>query len=365
MTVPAAAEPLSGAGATGGGAVPPARGRARHLPAWPLLIVVVALFAVFPLVFSDVTTTSIAVYTLIFMVSASAWNIFSGYSGYLALGHAVFFGTGAYTVALTEQDWHVPAGWAVFALMPVAGLVAGAVAIPVGLVALRTRRHTFVVVTIAIFFVFQLLAFNLPFTDGTTGIQLNTPLWSAYTYNEPFFYVTLVILVATVALSWAVRRSRFGLQLMAIRDDEDRALGMGVRVRRVKLGAFMLSAIPVGMAGGMYAYFLGAIYPQVAFDPLFDIAIALMAFLGGLGTLAGPLIGALVLESLQQYFTLTFSNSSLYLIVYGVLFLVVILLLPRGIVPSLGQLFASRRARAARDGGGESTVGADVAGVSG
>jgi branched-chain amino acid transport system permease protein len=152
---------------------------------------------------------------------------------------------------------------------------------------------------------------------------------------------------------------------MAIRDDEDRALGMGVRVRRVKLGAFVLSAIPVGMAGGMFAYFLGAIYPQVAFDPLFDIAIALMAFLGGLGTLAGPLIGALVLESLQQYFTLTFSNSGLYLIIYGVLFLVVILLLPRGIVPGLGQFVASRRARAARDGGADSaTVGADVAGVS-
>jgi|HubBroStandDraft_6_1064221.scaffolds.fasta_scaffold355477_2 branched-chain amino acid transport system permease protein len=365
MTVPAAAEPLSGAGAAGGGGVPPAPMRFRRVPAWPLLFVVVAVFAVFPLVFSDVTTTSIAVYTLIFMVSASAWNIFSGYSGYLALGHAVFFGTGAYTVALTEQDWHVPAGWAVFALMPVAGLVAGLLAIPIGLVALRTRRHTFVVVTIAIFFVFQLLAFNLPFTAGTTGIQLNTPTWSAYTYNEPFFYVTLVILIGTVALSWAVRRSRFGLQLMAIRDDEDRALGMGVRVRRVKLGAFMLSAIPVGMAGGMYAYFLGAIYPQVAFDPLFDIAIALMAFLGGLGTLAGPLIGALVLESLQQYFTLTFTNSSLYLIVYGVLFLVVILLLPRGIVPSLGQLWAWRRARAARGGGADAAVGADVAEVSG
>ena len=149
----------------------------------------------------------------------------------------MFFGTGAYTVALTAQDWHVPAGWTVFALLPLAGLVAGLLAIPVGLVALRTRRHTFVVVTIAIFFVFQLLAFNLPFTGGTdrhpaatrrcgrptpTTSRSSTSRWS--------------ILVATVALSWAVRRSRFGLQLMAIRDDEDRARGMGVRVRRVKLG---------------------------------------------------------------------------------------------------------------------------------
>ncbi len=342
-----------------------ARPVTRRLAPAVAALVAVALFGLFPVMDSNVTATSIAVFTLIFMVSASAWNLFSGYTGYLALGHAVFFGIGAYTVALTEQDWHVPAGWAVFALMPVGGLVAGLAAIPIGLVALRTRRHTFVVVTIAIFFVFQLLAFNLPFTQGTTGIQLNTPLWDAYTYNEPFYYVTLVILVATVALSWGVRRSRFGLQLMAIRDDEDRARGMGVKVWRVKLSAFALSAIPVGMAGGMYAYFLGAIYPQVAFDPLFDIAIALMAFLGGLGTLIGPLLGALVLESLQQYFTQQFSNDGLYLIVYGVLFLVVILLLPRGVVPGIGQLFAWWRTRGSRLPGPGNASGADVAGVTG
>jgi branched-chain amino acid transport system permease protein len=340
--------------------------RRRRLPAWPLWIVALALVGVFPLVFSDVTTTSIAVFTLIFMVSASAWNIFSGYSGYLALGHAVFFGTGAYTVALTAQDWHVATGWTIFALLPLGGIVAGAVAIPLGLIALRTRRHTFVVVTIAMFFVFQLLATNLPFTQGTSGVQINTPQWSPYTYNRPFFYVTLAILVLTVLVSFGVRRSRFGLQLMAIRDDEDRARGMGVRVWPVKLAAFTLSAIPIGMAGGMYAYFLGVVYPSVAFDPLFDIAIALMAFLGGLGTLAGPLLGALVLESLQQYFTQQFSNSSLYLIIYGALFLIVILLLPRGVVPSVTQFVGSRRARAAgRRSGSEDAggLGVDVAGA--
>ena len=191
-----------------------------------------------------------------------------------------------------------------FALLPLAGLVAGLAAIPVGMIALRTRRHTFVVVTIAIFFVFQLLAFNLPFTER----HERHPAADRRCGRRPpttsrFYYVTLAILALTIALSWGVRRSRFGLQLMAIRDDEDRARGMGVRTGPVKLAAFALSAIPVGMVGGMYAYFLGAIYPQVGFDPLFDIAIALMGFIGGLGTIAGPLLGGLVLESLQQYFT--------------------------------------------------------------
>ena len=100
-----------------------------------------------------------------------------------------------------------------------------------------------------------------------------------------------MILVLTVAMSWAVRRSRFGLQLLAIRDDEDRARGLGVKTGRIKLAAFVLSAFPVGMVGGLYFYFLGQIFPQFAFDPLFDISIALMAFLGGIGTLVGPVLG--------------------------------------------------------------------------
>jgi branched-chain amino acid transport system permease protein len=306
---------------------------------------VLAVLAILPLVFTDPTTTSIAVFTLVFMVATSAWNIFSGYSGYLALGHAVFFGCGGYAVALAARDWHVAGGWGVFGLLPFGGIVAGLIAIPVGLVALRTRRHTFVVVTIAIFFIFQLAAFNLGFTGGTSGITLPIAPFSAANYNQPFYYVALVILILTVLVSWSVRRSRFGLQLLAIRDDEDRALGLGVKTRRIKLTAFVLSAIPVGMVGGLYFYFVGQVYPQFAFDPLFDVSLALMGFLGGMGTIVGPLLGAAVLESLQQYMTQTFSGNGTYLIAYGVLFLAVILVLPRGVVPGIAALLERRRVK--------------------
>jgi branched-chain amino acid transport system permease protein len=312
-----------------------------------LVALCVVILALFPLVFTNPATTSIAVFTLIFMVSASAWNMFSGSSGYIALGHAVYFGCGAYALTLLANHLGFAAGWGVFALVPVAGVVAGLIAIPTGVIALRARRHTFVVITIAWMFIFQLAASNLRFTGGTSGLQPPTPLWGVETYNRNFYYVTAVILVATVALTWLVRHSRFGLQLLTIRDDEDRARGLGVRVGRVKLIAFVLSAIPVGMVGAIYAYFLGQIFPQFAFDPLFDLSIALMAFIGGLGTVAGPLLGALVLESLQQYFTQQYGASQAYLIIYGVLFLVVVLLLPRGIIPSLEELIARRRARTA------------------
>ena len=327
------------------------RSRASALAA---IAVVMALIAVFPIAVTDPTATSIAVFTLVFMVSATAWNVFSGYSGYLALGHAVFFGTGGYAVALAARDWHVAGGWPVFALLPFGGLVAGLIAIPVGLVALRTRRHTFVVVTIAIFFIFQLAATNLGFTGGTSGILLPIAPFSAANFNQPFYYVAYVILIVAVLGSWAVRRSRLGLQLLAIRDDEDRALGLGVKTRRLKLIAFVISAVPIGMVGGLYFYFVGQIFPQFAFDPLFDLSIALMAFLGGLGTITGPLLGAAVLESLQQYLTQTFSSSATYLIAYGVLFLGVILILPRGVIPGIAEWRERRRARTAPDLGGGS-----------
>jgi branched-chain amino acid transport system permease protein len=327
--------------------------------------IIAAVFLAFPVVVTDPTTTSIAFFALVFMVAASAWNIFSGYSGYLALGHAVFFGSGGYAVAIAARDWHVAGGWPVFALLLFGGLVAGLIAIPVGLVALRTRRHTFVVVTIAIFFIFQLAAYNLGVTGGTSGILLPLAPFSAANFNQPFYYVALIILVATVLVSWLVRRSRFGLQLLAVRDDEDRALGLGVKTRRLKLTAFVISAIPIGMVGGLYFDFVGQIYPQFAFDPLFDLSIALMAFLGGLGTIIGPLLGALVLESLQQYLTQTFSSNATYLIAYGVLFLAVILVLPQGVVPGISAWLERRRAKAAviPPGERETKVPSGVAGA--
>ena len=330
---------------SGASGMPPAvasRPRLVVAGAWAAFAVLLGLF---PMVFTNPTVTTIGVFTLVYMTAAVAWNSFAGYSGYVALGHAVFFGTGAYTMALVSTHWNFAAGYTMFALVPAGGVVAALMAIPFGLIALRTRRHTFVVITIAVFFIVQLLAFNLGFTQGSSGVQIPTPTWGATQYNNSFYYVTLGVLAFALAISAAIRRSRFGLQLLAIRDDEDRARGLGVKVQRVKLLSFMVSAVPVGMVGAIYAFFIGQIFPQFAFDPLFDVTVALMAFFGGLGTLSGPLLGALVLEPIQQYLTLQYSVGSVYLVIYGALFLLVILVMPRGIVPTLAERLAARRER--------------------
>lgn len=293
----------------------------------------------FPLVITDGSMTSIAVLTLIFAAFGASWNIFSGYTGYIALCHSVFFGLGCYTIALMCKWFNTPGGWVPFEYVPLAGVVAAIFAAPVGAIALRTRRHTFVVITIAIFFIFQLLATNLRgLTNGSTGLSLPIPLWSGAAFNLPFYYVALVVLLLAVATSWYVRHSKYGLELLAIRDDEDRARGLGVRTEMVKLSAFVLSAFFVGMAGAIWAYYLEAIYPAFAFNPLYDVLVALMCFLGGLGTISGPLLGALIVIPVQQYFNFNYGQSGYYQIFFGVMFLLVVLLLPQGIVPAISQL---------------------------
>jgi len=297
-------------------------------------------------VFSDPATTTVAFFTLTFAAAGTAWNIFAGYSGYIALGHAVFFGVGAFALAIMCQSWQIPGGWLPFALLPLAGLVAALVAVPVGLIALRTRRHTFVVITIAFFFIFQLLAENNVFnlTHGTAGLEYPIPPWGGYTYNLPFYYVILAVLVLAVVTSWFVRHSKYGLELLAIRDDEERALGLGVRTEMVKLSAFVLSAFFVGMCGAVLEYFIGSVFFNSAFDAQFDVLLALMAFLGGLGTISGPLLGALILEPIRQYLTIAVGQNGLNLVIEGALFLAVVLLLPQGIVPAVSKLLFGRKA---------------------
>ena len=299
------------------------------------MIALLAVALAFPVLFTSPLATNYGVYALIFVAVASAWNVFSGFSGYISLGHAVFFGSGAYTLGIAARDWHVT-GVGVFALLPLAAVAGALIAVPFGLVALRVRRHTFIVITIAVFFIFQLMAYNFSFTGGSTGLDAPFLPWAAQTYNNPFYYIALACAAGTIALAWLIRRSRFGLQLRAIRDDEDRARGLGVHAMRVKLSAFVLSGAVTGLVGAVWFFYLTQVQPPSGFDPLFDLSVVLMAFLGGLGTVSGPVLGALIIEPGQLYLTAN-TNGYISEILLGSLFLVAVLLMPRGIIPTGGE----------------------------
>jgi branched-chain amino acid transport system permease protein len=309
-----------------------------------ILLIVAAL--VFPQVFTNPATTNYGVYALIFVTVASAWNIFSGYTGYISLGHAVFFASGAYAMGIMAKDWHIN-GTAVFGLLPLCAVTGAVIAVPFGLIALRVRRHTFIVITIAIFFIFQLMAFNLSFTGGSSGLSSPFLNWPQSGYNTPFYYIALAYAIGTVAIAWMIRRSRFGLQLRAIRDDEDRARGLGVKAMRVKLSAFVLSAAITAMIGAVWFYYINQVQPQTGYDPLFDLRIVLMAFLGGYGSIAGPVLGALIIEPGTLWLNTQpqFSGGSLSELLLGAVLLVVVLFVPRGIIPTGGEWITKLRTK--------------------
>ena len=274
-------------------------------------------------------------FTLMYAALAAAWNVL-GISGYLSLGHAAFFGVGAYAIAVTFTHWGIGDGYRPFYVLPLVGLGVGLASLPVAWLAFRTRAATFAIVTVTLLFVFQQLAFNLrSLTDGSQGLSLPVPTFPASTYERPFYWAMLAVLALSVVMVWYVLGSKLGLALQAIRDDEDRARGLGVQTAFAKLVAFALSAGLVAMAGGVWAYYIAFVYPQFAVDPLVTIGMVLMVYLGGRGTVWGPVLGAFILVPAQQYLAYRLGASELYLVAYSAVFLVVILLMPRGILPSL------------------------------
>ena len=304
-----------------------------------------ALVAV-PSFWGDSSTMNLFFFTLMYAVCASAWNILGGYSGYISLGHAAFFGVGAYAIAITFTHTGIGGGYRPFYVLPLVGIAVAVISVPVGWIAFRTRAATFAIVTISFLFVVQLLAFNLhSLTSGAQGLALPTPSFPVSSYEHPYYYAMLGLLAISVFTSWYVRGSKLGLALLAIRDDEDRARGLGVQTELAKLCAFAVSAGLIAMAGGLWAYYITFVYPQFAVDPLVTIGMVLMVYLGGRGTIWGPVLGAFILIPAQQEMNDRLGASSLYLVGYSAVFLVVMLLLPRGILPSLADQVRRIRSR--------------------
>ena len=309
-------------------------------------VVFFAVIASLPLFGLAHWAINMLVFTLMFAVMSSAWNLLGGFAGYPSLGHVAFFGIGAYTEVLWFQHHAITSGYEPFWMLPLIGIGVAVVGLPVAALSMRTRADVFAIVTITLLFVVQTLAFNLRgLTGGAQGASIATAPFPAATYEQPFYYVLLVLLAFAMGLTWAGMRSKVGLSLVAVRADEDKAAGIGVRVQTVKLLAFCVSVGLTGMVGAIWAYYESFIYPQFAVDPLITVAIVLMTFLGGRATLWGPVLGAFILELAQQYLAYSLGGSEFYLIAYALVFLVVMLVLPRGIVPSIQDRLRQRRRR--------------------
>jgi ABC-type branched-subunit amino acid transport system ATPase component/ABC-type branched-subunit amino acid transport system permease subunit len=316
----------------------------RHGTRTAITVAALGLLA-YPLVSDNLYYQNMIILSTLLAIMASGWNIISGFTGYVSLGHSAFLGIGAYTTALLSI--RVFEGASPFWFVPVSAVVAGIFAAVVGAVLMRTRGHSFVILTIAFLFVMQLVALNWSeLTNGNHGLTLPLPRWDVAYQNWPFYYSLLGLLALSVALSWWIRRTKFGMGLVAIREDENKAAGVGINTPVYKVLAFVASAFFVGAAGGVYAYYLTFIDPRGMFRIIVSVQIVLAALLGGRGTIWGPVVGAFIFEPLNE----TTNNYELLagprrLILYGGLLTLIVLVLPRGILPSLAELRARRRGR--------------------
>ncbi len=308
-----------------------------------------AALLIFPLVQREQYYQHVIVMTLMAAVLSSSWNIVGGYAGYNSLGHAAFFGLGGYLVALA----HNRLGWHPFISTWFLALIVVAVALVLGWIALRTHGSAFVVVTIAMVFIFRLVALNLPaITNGARGLTQPRPGWAGVPWSPefiklPFHYIMLLLLILTLFVSHRIRQSKFGLGLIALREDEGKAEAVGINVMRYKVLAFGISAYFVGVAGGIYSYFFTYIDPQFIFDIFTGVTMVLIALLGGRGTLWGPVLGAFIMEPLGNWVIGAFGGTQIHLAVFGAILLAVMLFMPQGILPTLTG-YITRRARAAR-----------------
>ena len=233
-----------------------------------------------------------------------------------------------------------------FVWVPVAGVVAALFAALLGLIAMRTRGFAFVIITIAALFILQIVAINWDsLTNGTSGITLPLPRWSIEIQNWPFYYTLVGLLGASLLLAWWIRRTKIGTGLLAIREDEDKAATIGINTPVYKIIGFVASAVFLGMAGGVYGYYLAFIDPTGMFDIVISVQIILAVVLGGRGTLWGPVLGAAIIEPLNELANQQFGGGNSRLLIFGGLLALTILLLPKGIIPSVRELLERRSKR--------------------
>lgn len=289
------------------------------------LLVVLGLLAL-PLVSDDDNTLTLLMLTFLMAGLAASWNILGGYTGQVNLGHAAFFGIGSLITRLTWLG-----GWP-FALSMAGGALAAALAaLIVGLPAFRFRGAYFAIGTLA-------MAETLRITVGNllpTVTNLSTDVIRSYEL-APRYYLLLVVLLLIIGVTIYLNNSKLGLGMMAVREDEEAARAVGVNVLRTKMIAFVMSAFLAGLLGGAYAYYFVSYYPSFTFGPLFSFDAITVLYVGGVGTVVGPLVGSVFFVILRD--VLVKNLQGIHQLVFGALFIVVVLLLPGGLIEAWDRI---------------------------
>lgn len=310
----------------------------------PVLALVTVLAV--PLLTRDVFLLNLLIFVFLFAMLGEAWNMLGGYGTQLSIGHAAYFGLGAYTSTLLLVNWHVS---------PWLGMLVGAAAamllsLVLGASCFRLRGPYFAIATIGVAEIMRLVFLDLPDqTNGARGMILPFvgTSWVELQFRgkTEYYYVILAFLLLTIYATHRMARSALGYRLRAIGQNEDAAIALGHDAAAIKQRANFLSAIFTALGGTLYAQYMYFIEPNTVFGLSLSVQIALVAIIGGVGTVWGPVLGSLVLQPLAQYTQLWFAGNAalagLQLLLNGAVLMLVILVQPRGIVGWVGRAYAA------------------------
>jgi len=316
-------------------------------PLWALALgaILAIVLLAFPLVGTTVFSHHVMIMIFLYALMAQAWNVMAGISGQISLGHAMFFGMGAYATGIVVVK---------FGGTPWIGLVLGMVAsaitaMAVGLPTLRLKGHYFAIATLLIGSSVQIIFQRWDYVGAASGmmypIKRGSPWWDLQFHvgKVAYYYLALGAAALGFLLVWYLRRSRFGFRLQAVRDEPDAAASLGIAVAKHKVLAFMLSAAMMSVAGSFYAQYILVLDPERVFSTDISVIVVLMTVLGGSGTLWGPAVGAAILVPLSEYSRIWLGGTgrTIDLIIYGLLILAICLLRPAGVV----SIFSERLRR--------------------
>lgn len=318
------------------------RGSLRRPFPW-LVVIVTAAFALVPLWRDDVQLRESLLLACVYITLASNLNLMIGYAGYVNFGNIVFFGLGGYICVYLIDTWH----WPLLVAALAAGLGVSAVALVFGLGILRLRGAFFALATIGVNEAVKAFVANFEPWGGATGIYLSLDAYGPLGGPMRALWTAYVLIVAvtglSLLLSWAIKRSKFGLGLVAIGQNEDAAAVLGVPTPRYKALVYSISAFLPAVVGGLYFFKSGIIEPTGAFDLSFSIEAIVMVMLGGAGTVTGPAIGAFLYEELRGLLLVAETFSHFQLVIAGALLLLIVLFVPGGLMGWIHQKWPSTR----------------------
>jgi branched-chain amino acid transport system permease protein len=293
------------------------------------LFILLAALALLPYCFSPYIV-SFLIITLMFIIMSCSWNVFCGYTGYLSLGHGMFFGAGAYAFALAMVKGGLPFYYGVV----LAAIVCGVLALVIAffLLTIRIRVAYFAMITLGFNEIFQAICANTPVLGESSGLTI-----PPVPHLHIPYYILLALAAVLVAGIFILDRSHMGLALKAIFQDEEVADTMGINVTRLKITFFVLSAVPAGIAGGMMAWFWSYLDPYQGFNLVFSFQVVIIAILGGMGTVFGPVIASVFISLLIEI--LSTNLPHFHNIIFGVLVTIVIIISPRGMNALIGRIF--------------------------